>query len=124
MRCTAPWRRTSAACRRCSPSRSARTGCATRWNSTRSTTSQAESRAMKTAELFDVRGLATVITGGAGGIGRAYAEAMLDNGARVRLLDRDATRLEAAVAELRSRGAVDGATVDVSDRTALRAAID
>jgi len=80
---------------------------------------------MKAAELFDVRDLATVITGGAGGIGRAYAEAMLDNGARVRLLDRDAERLDAALVELRPHGSVDGITVvDVADRAALRSAID
>ncbi len=79
---------------------------------------------MKAAELFDVRGLATVITGGAGGIGRAYAVAMLDNGARVRLLDRAADRLDAVVAELRPRGDVSGFIVDITDRAALRLAID
>jgi NAD(P)-dependent dehydrogenase (short-subunit alcohol dehydrogenase family) len=79
---------------------------------------------MKSAELFDVRGLATVVTGGAGGIGRAYAEAMLDNGARVRLLDRAADRLDAALVDLRPRGEVDGVAVDITDRAALRSAID
>ena len=79
---------------------------------------------MKAAELFDVGGLAAVITGGAGGIGRAYAEAMLDNGARVRLLDCDAARLDAAVVALRPRGEVDGIALDITDRAALRLAID
>ena len=37
---------------------------------------------MKTAELFDVRGLVTIVTGAASGIGLAYAKAMADNGAR------------------------------------------
>lgn len=37
---------------------------------------------MKLAELFDVTDLVTVVTGGASGIGCAYAEAMADNGAR------------------------------------------
>ena len=45
---------------------------------------------MKTAELFDVRGLATIVTGAASGIGLAYAEVMADNGARVTLMDKDA----------------------------------
>jgi NAD(P)-dependent dehydrogenase (short-subunit alcohol dehydrogenase family) len=35
---------------------------------------------MKTSELFDVAGLATIVTGAASGIGYAYAEAMADNG--------------------------------------------
>ena len=47
---------------------------------------------MKTAELFDVTGLNVVVTGGAKGLGRAIAEAMVDNGARVVLLDRDKER--------------------------------
>jgi NAD(P)-dependent dehydrogenase (short-subunit alcohol dehydrogenase family) len=47
---------------------------------------------MKAAQLFDVGGRVAVVTGGAGGLGRAYAEAMLDNGAEVMLLDRDAGR--------------------------------
>jgi NAD(P)-dependent dehydrogenase (short-subunit alcohol dehydrogenase family) len=37
---------------------------------------------MRIAELFDVRGLATVVTVGASGIGLACAQAMLANGAR------------------------------------------
>lgn len=49
---------------------------------------------MKTAELFDVRGLVTVVTGAASGIGLAYAEVMADNGARVTLMDRDASSPE------------------------------
>ena len=48
---------------------------------------------MKTAELFDVRGLVTIVTGAASGIGLAYAEVMADNGARVTLMDRDASSL-------------------------------
>ena len=34
---------------------------------------------MKTQDLFDVAGLSVLITGGAKGLGRAFAEAMLDN---------------------------------------------
>ncbi|HWK45936.1 MAG TPA: SDR family NAD(P)-dependent oxidoreductase [Stellaceae bacterium] len=79
---------------------------------------------MRSADLFDVRDLVCIVTGGAGGIGRAYAEAMLDNGARVRLLDRDPDRLDAVVGMLRDRGEVDGTAVDVTDRAALRRAID
>jgi NAD(P)-dependent dehydrogenase (short-subunit alcohol dehydrogenase family) len=80
---------------------------------------------MKASELFDVGGRATVVTGGASGIGLAYAEVMADNGARVALLDVDRGGLDAAVAKLKAKGGdVRGAVVDVTDRPALRAAID
>jgi NADP-dependent 3-hydroxy acid dehydrogenase YdfG len=51
---------------------------------------------MKAAQLFDVGGLATIVTGAASGIGLAYAEVMADNGARVTLMDKDAPSLDAA----------------------------
>lgn len=80
---------------------------------------------MKSSELFDVGGRATVVTGGASGIGLAYAEVMADNGARVALLDVDRGGLNAAVAKLKAKGGdVRGTVVDVTDRPALRAAID
>ncbi len=80
---------------------------------------------MKTSELFDVTGLATIVTGAASGIGYAYTEAMADNGARVALFDIDRAGLDAAVAKIRSRGGeARGTAVDVTDRAALRAAID
>jgi NAD(P)-dependent dehydrogenase (short-subunit alcohol dehydrogenase family) len=80
---------------------------------------------MKTAELFDVRGLVTIVTGAASGIGLAYAEVMADNGARVTLMDRDASSLDVAVRRLAERGGdVRGQTLDVTDRPGLRAGID
>ena len=80
---------------------------------------------MKAAQLFDVGGLATIVTGAASGIGLAYAEVMADNGARVTLMDRDAASLDEAVHRLAERGGdVRGQTVDVTDRPALRASID
>lgn len=80
---------------------------------------------MKIAALFDVTGLATVVTGGASGIGLACAEAMSDNGARVTLLDANAETLDAAVERLKTRGGeVRGAVVDVTDRAALRRGFD
>lgn len=77
---------------------------------------------MRTEQIFDVRGLRTLVTGGASGLGRAYASAMADNGARVRLLDRDADGIAETVAAL--GGGTDGATVDVADRDALCRAVD
>jgi NAD(P)-dependent dehydrogenase (short-subunit alcohol dehydrogenase family) len=80
---------------------------------------------MKVNALFDVKDLATVVTGGASGLGLAYAEAMADNGARVALLDVDRAGLDRAVAKLKGRGGdVRGIVVDVTDRPALRVAID
>jgi len=80
---------------------------------------------MKIAELFDVKGLATIVTGAASGIGYAYAEAMADNGARVALFDIDRAGLDQAVGKLQAKGGdVRGTAVDVTDRAALRAAID
>src|SRR5271170_1574009 len=80
---------------------------------------------MKAAQLFDVRGLATIVTGAASGIGLAYAEAMADNGARVTLMDKDARSLDAEVRRLAERGGnVRGQAVDVTDRPALRASVD
>jgi NAD(P)-dependent dehydrogenase (short-subunit alcohol dehydrogenase family) len=80
---------------------------------------------MKASELFDVAGLAAIVTGAASGIGYAYAEVMADNGARVAMLDIDRAGLDAAVAKLKAKGAdVRGIAVDVTDRVALRAAFD
>src|SRR5687767_2574620 len=80
---------------------------------------------MKIAQLFEVSGLATVITGAASGIGFACAEAMSDNGAQVTLMDVNEKTLADAVAALEARGGkVRGQVLDVTDRPALRRAFD
>lgn len=80
---------------------------------------------MKAAELFEVSGLATVVTGGASGIGLAYAEVMADNGARVTILDADAAALGEVVERFRRAGQdVRGEVVDVTDRAALERGFD
>ena len=55
-------------------------------------------------EMFDVRGKSVIVTGGASGIGRAYAEVMADNGARVCIFDIDEAGLEAVVGRDASEG--------------------
>lgn len=85
----------------------------------------ADIEAMRAAALFSVAGRAALITGGAAGLGRAFAQVLAANGADVALLDRDAERLAATVAEIAgSGGIVHGLTVDVADAGALTAAID
>ena len=79
---------------------------------------------IKLEELFSVRGQGVVVTGGASGIGLAYAEALAANGARVTLLDLDPARIETQVARLAAAGLdVRGAVVDVTDHDGLDAAI-
>jgi NAD(P)-dependent dehydrogenase (short-subunit alcohol dehydrogenase family) len=81
---------------------------------------------MKAADLFDVRGLATIVTGGASGIGYGYAEVMAANGARVALFDVDGAAARAAAQALTQKhGAeVRAEAVDVTDRAALDRAFD
>ena len=55
---------------------------------------------MKISELFKVEGYGVVVTGGASGLGLAYAEALAENGARVTLLDVDGERLAGECAKL------------------------
>lgn len=66
-----------------------------------------------------------VITGGASGIGRALAEQLAAEGARVVIADRDVTGAEAVAAELRARGATASARrVDVADPEQIDALVD
>lgn len=80
---------------------------------------------MKAHDLFAVDGLATVVTGGASGIGYACAEVMADNGAIVTIVDRDPEGLKSAVAKLNAAGAeAFGAIADVTDKADLTRAFD
>ena len=72
-------------------------------------------------------GRVALVTGGAGGIGRACAEKLLAEGACVVLLDRDAEVLEAAEQELAARHGserVRRARADVTDEASVEAAFD
>jgi len=70
------------------------------------------------------RDATAVVTGGSSGMGRAAAECMADDGARVAILARRAELLEETVTALRRRGSPDavGLAVDVSDPHAIDAA--
>jgi 3-oxoacyl-[acyl-carrier protein] reductase len=72
--------------------------------------------------LFDVAGRVIIITGGAVGIGRVYAETLAEAGAIPVLADIDAARVQEAAAALRAAGAqCVGVTVDVSDEAQTEA---
>lgn len=73
--------------------------------------------------LFE--GQRAVVTGAAGGIGRAVARNLAAEGADLAIWDMDGSRLTVTAEELRTLGVkVSTAVVDVTDRAALSAAAD
>jgi NAD(P)-dependent dehydrogenase (short-subunit alcohol dehydrogenase family) len=80
---------------------------------------------MTISDLFNVEGYGVVVTGGASGLGLAFAEALAENGASVTILDVDGTAIDAEVARLTAAGHdVRGDVVDVTDHARLDAAFD
>ncbi len=80
---------------------------------------------MKQADLFNIKGHVAIVTGGASGLGLAYAEVMAENGATVVIADLNKAELDRHVARLTAAGcAVEGIVLDVSDTDALRETID
>jgi NAD(P)-dependent dehydrogenase (short-subunit alcohol dehydrogenase family) len=80
---------------------------------------------MSLQEMFDVTGKSAIVTGGASGLGRAYAEVLADGGARVCIFDLNQDELDRTVGELsRAKANVWGLQVDVTDRLGLAAAFD
>jgi NAD(P)-dependent dehydrogenase (short-subunit alcohol dehydrogenase family) len=77
------------------------------------------------SDLFDVSGFGVIVTGGASGLGLAYAEALASHGARVTLIDLDEAGLAQQVSRLEGEGFdVRGAMADVTDHAALDRVID
>jgi NAD(P)-dependent dehydrogenase (short-subunit alcohol dehydrogenase family) len=80
---------------------------------------------LKISELFKVEGFGVIVTGGASGIGLAYAEALAENGARVTILDIDPDGIESESQRLSKLGyCVRGEVVDVRDSGAIDSAFD
>ena len=75
-------------------------------------------------ERIEARGAVAVVTGGANGIGKAIAVALLRRGATVVIADIESSVLEATVAELQSLGEVIGIRTDVSDEDSTKALAD
>ena len=71
---------------------------------------------------IDLANRHAIVTGGAQGIGLAIARRFLSSGASVTLWDRDGDLLASAVRELSGLGAVDAATVDVTEAASVDAA--
>ena len=64
-------------------------------------------------------GKGALVTGGSGGIGKAAAARLAEEGARVLIAGRDPGRLAAALAELAPLGSVFGLTADVADAASV-----
>lgn len=76
-------------------------------------------------EKFSLTGKSAFVTGGASGLGLAYAEAMAEGGAQVTIADVDGEAAEREAGRLRSSGFdVRATVVDVSDDEGVRRAID
>jgi len=73
----------------------------------------------------DLAGKVAIITGGAGGIGKALAEEMAERGCYMVLADLNTELLEKTATELRAMGArLDAKTVDVRDAAQVQALVD
>lgn len=80
---------------------------------------------MSPQEMFDVTGKSIIVTGGASGLGRAYAEVMAENGARVCIFDLNQQGIDQTVAALgKGNAEVWGQQVDVTDRKRMADAFD
>ena len=75
--------------------------------------------------MKDLSGKVAVVTGGGGGIGKAIAEELVAEGARVVVSDIQGALVEATVAELAARGGdVLGVRSDVTDPASMEALAD
>lgn len=79
---------------------------------------------MSAPDIFSVQEKSAFVTGAALGLGRAMAEVLAENGARVALFDRDAAALDNAVSTLEAQGGnVIGFSGDVTNADDVNSAV-
>jgi NAD(P)-dependent dehydrogenase (short-subunit alcohol dehydrogenase family) len=81
---------------------------------------------MSLKQLFDLTGRTALVTGGSRGLGLQIAEALGEQGARVALVARKASELDAAKAHLQSRLGIDALSLvcDLADVAAIPAVVE
>jgi 2-deoxy-D-gluconate 3-dehydrogenase len=78
-----------------------------------------------TTKPFDLTGRVAIVTGGNGGIGLGMARGLAQAGAAVAIVGRNAEKSDAAVAELKQRGAKAISVItDVTDKAAVAAMVE
>jgi len=77
------------------------------------------------AALFDLSGKVAIVTGGNGGIGLGMANGLAEAGAAIVIVGRNEAKSNAAVAELKQRGArAISIVVDVTEKAAVQAMVE
>lgn len=74
--------------------------------------------------MKDLQGKTAVVTGGAGGIGKALAEELVAEGVKVVIADVQDDLIEPTTAELNEKGEAVGVKADVSDPASMKALAD
>lgn len=74
--------------------------------------------------MKDLQGKTAVVTGGAGGIGKALAEELVAEGVKVVIADVQDDLIESTTAELNEKGEAVGVKADVSDPASMKALAD
>src|SRR5260370_12613659 len=77
-----------------------------------------------TTKLFDLSGKVAIVTGGNGGIGLGMANGLAEAGAAIVIVGRNEAKSNAAVAELKQRGAhAISIVVDVTEKAPVQAIV-